>query len=106
MTTAIPPSHANRTRHVIPRDRRYKVNLWVTVHQHEITPISARMSNFSRRGCRIACMIPLNADDQLVIKTEDGERLEAKIVWANARAYGCEFETPLADREIITLARL
>lgn len=88
---------------LIPRDKRFDVNLWVRAKQTTTGGASGKITNISRGGCRMECMFTFDPAQILLIKLDHGIKLRAYIRWSNATRYGCQFEKPLSDRELTDL---
>ncbi|NVE93750.1 PilZ domain-containing protein [Altererythrobacter lutimaris] len=84
----------------IPRDRRFKINRWVKIRQPNGDTLNAKISDISRTGCRIECMVKPDTDKPVTIMIDQAKRLNARIVWSSVGAYGCQFDVRLNDREL------
>ena len=79
------------------------VNLAAALREEGAVTSMARISDISTGGCRIESDTPLEVGAQVWLKLPGLETKRSRIVWANGRIGGCEFEIPLHAAEIETL---
>jgi hypothetical protein len=76
------------------------VNLAAALRDEGAVTSAARVSDISTGGCRIEAENPLPEGTQIWLKVPGLETKRSRIVWADGRICGCEFEIPLHPGEI------
>lgn len=89
---------ANVTR--VPRadrrdNRRWHMDLLVTLPSDHLGR-HARVRNLSERGMMLETDAEMAVGDALTIELKGALSAEARIVWRNDQAYGCQFLAPIA----------
>jgi hypothetical protein len=88
--------HGTPTGRVVIRqpDPRYAIDLAACVVADDRDPLSARLVNLSRHGCRVALGHRFDAGQTVRIEVPGWPRLVARVVWSQAGRTGCLFDTP------------
>lgn len=77
-------------------DARVSLARTGTLRLHdETTSREIRIADLNRDGCRIESVLPLRLDQSVVVGIPGVGQREARISWAGARDYGCQFDLPL-----------
>lgn len=83
--------------------RRRIVNFGAALNEEGATTLHVSVSDVSEGGCRLFCEQPVDQNSELWLKLPGLEARRVRIVWANERDFGCEFDTRLYSGEIETL---
>lgn len=86
------------------RSGRRIVNLAAALREEGATTSPVLLVDLSASGFRVETVQPLDPGAEVWLKIPSFEARRSRVVWAEGGQAGCEFESPLHDRDIAAIA--